>query len=291
MKKTQIKAVMEPDAAPIKLTLEAIYKDKIFEATTLRQPQWMRDGKRFSFLDNAPESEVTTVWIYDIGTGERTPIVPASALKLPVSKRPKKAEPPPDTDEDEDAPDTPEQPETLAIHGYQWSPDETRILFARIPHRRSATGDTALYVYTLATKTLKRVSRSEAEHRNVKWSPDGKYLGYVRADDLYLLELQTGKELRLTDTAAPNVYNGRFGWVYEEELDLVDGWAWSPDGRHIAYFRVDETPVPEIDLPKYDDLHMQPVRTRYPKAGDPNPIIKIGVIDLGVQVFRYSGVQ
>src|SRR5579871_4467064 len=96
MKKTHVKAVLEPVAAPVALTLEAIYKDKIFEATTLRQPHWMRDGKRFSFLDNAPESDITTVWMYDIITGERTPIVRANALKLPASKRPKKAEPPVD---------------------------------------------------------------------------------------------------------------------------------------------------------------------------------------------------
>lgn len=270
-----------PFVAPSILTLEAIYKDKVFEVTTLRQPAWMKDSRRFSYLDVAPESAIVTVWTYDVETGSRTPVVPPAALHLTPEDLPKKPElVSPDAESDEEAPEGKKKPDVLTLHGYQWSPDESQLLFARTPHRRSAQGDSMLFVYTLGDQSVRRVSKGEVEHRNVKWSPDGKRLGYVRDNDLWLLDIATGQETRLTDSGSASVYNGRFGWVYEEELSLVDGWAWSPSGKQIAYFQIDETAVPEIDLPNFDDLHMRPVRTRYPKAGDPNPGVKIGVIDV-----------
>ena len=58
---------------PLKLTLTAIYQEKVFETTSLREPIWMQDGLRFSYLDAAPDpdSDVMTVWIYDVRAGER----------------------------------------------------------------------------------------------------------------------------------------------------------------------------------------------------------------------------
>src|SRR5579871_2702463 len=260
------------DAESVRLTLEAIYTDKIFETAQLRQPQWLQDSNRFSYIDTFPDTEINTIWIYDIRSGERTPVIAAETLQLPA--------PEPKPESNGSAPETPASPEFIPIPGYQWSPDETRMLLAHLPHRRASHGDKALYVYTLATGELHKIADSEHEHRNAKWSPDGRTVGYVRQDDIYLLELATGREMRLTAAPSAAIYNGRFGWVYEEELALADGWAFSPDGRSLAYFQIDETDVPQIDLPDYDHLHMKPVQMRYPKAGDPNPIVKIGVISL-----------
>ena len=250
----QIAQSIEPPPTLPPLTLEAIYTDKIFEAKRLRQPHWLKDGRRFSYIDATPGAETLTVWIYDTDTQQRTMLLDAETLKV--------------------------NGEPLVLHGYHWSPDETRLLFARLPHAHDAEGDKALYVYTLATHTLSCVAKTEQEYRNVKWSPDGMSLGYVRGDDLYTLDLASGMETRLTDTASLTVYNGRFGWVYQEELYLVDGWAWSPDGQRIAYYQVDETHVPTVDLTRYDDMRLAPRVQRYPKSGDPNPAVRIGIIEL-----------
>ena len=263
-------------AAP--LTLEAIYTDNIFEPKPLRQPHWLKDGKQFSFLDAAlkqetartqasdkeaddkagnketTDKELLTLWIFDVERRQRAPIIAAEVLQM--------------------------APEPLTIHSYLWSPDETRVLLARPPRAHDPEGDTELWIYTLATRALTCVARGGEgeEFRNVKWSPDGLRLGYVRADDLYVLDLESGTEQRLTNDASPTVYNGRFGWVYQEELYLVDGWAWSPDGQHIAYCQCDETQVPVVPLTRYETLHLAPELQRYPKAGDPNPVVRVGVV-------------
>ena len=279
MENKELPLMPEADAVPEALTAELLYKDKIFEATYLRDPQWLQDSKRFSFLDHAPDSKISTVWLYNIETGEKAPLIALDTLKFSESERAKNAVVPA---AEGGEPLTGENPaDYYAIPGYQWSPDETQLLLTTAPkHRSFGKGDTALYVYTIATKSIDRVTKEDANHLNAKWSPDKRRIAYVKNDDLYVADSKGEHEIRLTDTAAKTVYNGRFGWVYEEELDLVDGWAWSPDGKRIAYYQIDETPVPQINLPNYDDLHMKPIETRYPKAGDPNPLVRIGILDV-----------
>lgn len=261
---------------PPALTLEDIYTEKIFEAARLQQPHWMQDSLRFSYVDRAPDSETSTLWLYEVATGARTVVIPEATLHLPPAERIPLAF----GEREPEDPEAARKRGILAIPGYQWSPDEKSILIASLPQRRASQGDFGLFVFDVATQTLKRVTPQRREYRNVKWSPDSRSLGYVHGDDLYRLDLETGIETRLTDSAQPLVYNGRFGWVYEEEVEIADGWSWSPDGRRIAYFQQDETGVPQVDLPDYADLHMTPRQTRYPKAGDPNPLVKIGVLEV-----------
>jgi dipeptidyl-peptidase-4 len=268
---------------PLPLTLEDIYTHKIFEAVRLQQPHWMQDSLRFSYVDRVPDSETSTLWFYEIATGTRTVVIPADAFHLAPEDRIKPFPAPGEIETAETEPETPEQERkrsTLPIPGYQWSPDEKRILIANLPQRRASHGDVALFVFDVEAQTMRRVTPERHEYRNVKWSPDSRSLGYVREDDLYRLDLETGVETRLTDTARAQLYNGRLGWVYEEEVELADGWTWSPDGCRIAYFLQDEKDVPQVDLPNYAALHMTPRQTRYPKAGDPNPTVKIGVLDV-----------
>ncbi len=249
---------------PLKrLTIEDVYTGKVLDARSVREPHWMQDSKRFSYVDAAPGSKVQTLWMRDALAGELSVLVPEEALRLGA-----------------DAPaGTEDSDHYLKIDGYQWSPDEQSILFAHLPERRSARGDKSLYVYSLVDSKLRAVSTFESEHRNSKWSPDGKRIGYVRDDEVYVLTLDTARAVRLTDTATATRYNGRFGWVYEEELGLVDGWCWSPDGSRIAYCHVAEDDVPQIDITDFTHLHMQPVTMRYPKAGDANPTVRVGLIE------------
>ena len=186
------------------------------------------------------------------------------------TQRPRKPRKPPGEEDEAEAEAEAAKPGAYAIRGYLWSPDETRLLFAHAARPHFA-GDPALYLYTLATNTFQMVTPWPGAYRNAKWSPDGKWLGYVRDNDLYLLELATGQETRLTESPSSTIYNGRLGWVYEEELDLADGWAWSPDGNTIAYFQMDEAPVPKVDLFQLRRSSSEAGRDPLPESGRSKP--------------------
>ncbi|NIP59950.1 MAG: prolyl oligopeptidase family serine peptidase, partial [Gemmatimonadetes bacterium] len=114
-----------------------------------------------------------------------------------------------------------------------------------------------------------------------KFSPDGTRVGFVRDNDLWVVDLETREEVRLTEDGSDTVINGTFDWVYEEELGLQDGWRWSPDGARIAFWRIDEAPVQTFryDL-TYADLYPDVESVPYPKAGQPNPRARIGVVEV-----------
>ncbi|MDE2126847.1 MAG: DPP IV N-terminal domain-containing protein [Armatimonadetes bacterium] len=244
------------------LTLEDLFLKRRFDTATIKSPCWISGGAKFSYLDAAPGSTVQTVWVYDVEKRAAEVLIAPEALNVPGKTDP-----------------AAEQP--LTISGYIWSPDESAILFCDPPRAHAVEpGSECLWVYTLATGRLTAVGETRTRKRNVKWSPDGSRIGYVKRDEIWVLNLATGSEQQLTDTATTRRYNGRFGWVVEEELGLVDGWIWSPDSRSIAYWSVDESAVPEIGITDYESRLLEPVRMLYPKAGDPNPLMRIGVVSV-----------
>ena len=105
-------------------------------------------------------------------------------------------------------------------------------------------------------------------------------LGEERGGDMYVVDLASRAERRLTNDATDHVFNGHFDWVYEEEFGLAQAWNWSPDSRHIAYWQIDETKEPEIQLSDYSGLHQTWDHLRIPQPGDSNPTAKIGVADV-----------
>ena len=144
-------------------------------------------------------------------------------------------------------------------------------------HSFSAT----YFVYDLLKKTIYPLSEKNSDLRNVKFSPNGNYFSYVRQDnDLYVYDYTKKREKRLTNSGSDVISNGHFGWLYEEELTGYDGYRWAPDSRSIAFWEEDQSDVPEyfmIDqLSHYPDVK----KLRYPKVGEPNPKIRIGIIDI-----------
>lgn len=113
-----------------------------------------------------------------------------------------------------------------------------------------------------------------------KLSPDGSRVAFVRANDLWVTDLATGAESRLTSDGSETIINGTSDWVYEEELGLRDAFRWSPDGTRIAYWRFDQGAVKSFPL--VDELSLYPTVTtlRYPKAGETNSTVRIGVVNV-----------
>ena len=144
-----------------------------------------------------------------------------------------------------------------------------------------------LFYFTIGDKELKRLTNDNAGEVNARFSPDGKKIAYTKLNDLYVFDLVDGKEIRLTYDASEKIYNGYSSWVYMEEIlgraSRYAAFWWSPDGEKIAYLRTDESNVPMFTLNRLDEadgIHGLIEATPYPKPGDPNPSVKMGIVNI-----------
>lgn len=160
---------------------------------------------------------------------------------------------------------------------FEWSSDSKFILFQtnfRSVWRNSGNAD--YYLFSLSDKQLKLVAK---DAYTAQLSPDGRKVCYEREGNLFVLELASQKTTQLTKDAQKSFYNGRFGWVYEEEFGLVQAWDWSPDSRYIAFWQTDERSIPIYqftDYSSFDDVYEE---VPYPRVGDPVPTVRIGIAD------------
>lgn len=122
---------------------------------------------------------------------------------------------------------------------------------------------------------------------NPTLSPDEKMVAYTKKNDLFVVDIATKKETRLTHDGSDVILNGYASWVYMEEIlgraSQYQAFWWSPDSKHLAFFRSDESLVPEYTMTDAPGLHGIVSSLRYPKVGDPNPEVKVGVVDLSIQ--------
>ena len=163
---------------------------------------------------------------------------------------------------------------------YDLSPDESSILIAasegsRPIYRHSYTAD----YYLAATGGTPRLILEDA--RDVSFSPDGHTLAFARGNDLHIYDIATGRITDVTDDGEWNrTINGTTDWVYEEELGFTRAYAFSPDSRHVAYLRFDESRVPLFEMMRYDgELYDKAYSFKYPKAGGTNSTVELWVYD------------
>jgi len=155
------------------------------------------------------------------------------------------------------------------------SEDYARFIFSK---------DNDLYYFEAAGKSLKQLTSNKAEEKTPILSPDAKKVAFTREHDLYVIDLASGAEQRLTFDGSETILNGWASWVYMEEilgraLQYRAFW-WAPNSESIAFMRFDDAPVPEFTLVKADGVHGEVEKQRYPKPGDPNPEVRLGVAHL-----------
>ncbi|HEX7019249.1 MAG TPA: S9 family peptidase [Gemmatimonadaceae bacterium] len=226
----------------------------LYGRTGPRGVVWIEGGNRFSFINVDPQTRRTEIRSYDPATGRDTLLFSAAGLTFPGTTNP------------------------FEYQSFQYSRDFRNLVFQtnfRQIFRRSGTSD--FYVYSLGTRSLQLAGRNA---RTAELSPDGATLGEERDGDMYVVDLATHQEKRLTSDATEHVFNGHFDWVYEEEFGLAQAWNWSPDSRHIAFWQVDESKEPEIQLTDYSGRHPDWEHLRIPQPGDSNPTVRIGVSDV-----------
>jgi dipeptidyl-peptidase-4 len=111
-----------------------------------------------------------------------------------------------------------------------------------------------------------------------QWSPDGTKVGALRDDDLHVIDVARGIDTQLTHGAGAALQHGEAEFVAQEEMDRRDGFWWSPDSRSIAYEEADLSPVETDYIADPLAPAQKPVQFRYPRAGTPNALVRLGVI-------------
>jgi dipeptidyl-peptidase 4 len=215
---------------------------------------WLDGGSRFSFINTDPRTGRSEIRAYDPATGRDTLLFSGTGLTFPGTTNP------------------------FLYEGFQWARDFKNIIFQanfKQIYRRSGTAD--FYIYSLAARSLVLAGKGA---RTAELSPDGTMLGEERNGDMYVVDLSAHQERRLTTDARTHVFNGHFDWVYEEEFGLPQAWSWSPDSKHIAYWQIDESKEPEIQITDYSGRHPEWDRIRIPQPGDTNPTARIGVANV-----------
>ncbi len=129
----------------------------------------------------------------------------------------------------------------------------------------------------------KKVTNSpNEEEQNPTLSPDKKHIAFTRNSNLFSVNIATGKEIQYTNDGTDVIYNGWSSWVYYEEIlgrpTNYKAFWWSPDSKQIAFMRFDDTKVPmfPIYVSKGQNGYLE--ETRYPKAGQDNPEVKVGFV-------------
>lgn len=147
--------------------------------------------------------------------------------------------------------------------------------------------DNDLWYFKVGAEAPVRLTFDDAVENNPAFSPDAMKAAYTKGRDLYVIDINTARETRLTFDGGDKIYNGWASWVYYEEIlgrgSRYSAFWWSPDSRRIAYLHTDDNPVPEFIINRIDEadgLHGTQEIVPYPKPGDPNPVVRMGVVDI-----------
>jgi dipeptidyl-peptidase-4 len=142
--------------------------------------------------------------------------------------------------------------------------------------------DGDVFLLDLAAARFDRITRTPERESVARLSPDGRKVAFVRGNDLWVYDVASKTEARLTSDGSANVLNGALSWVYWEEVFNHNeaGYWWSDDSKAIAFLRTDETGIDEVGFQQFATAVPEVVTQRYPKAGNKNPQVRVGIADV-----------
>ena len=235
------------------ITLEDLWKNNTFSVKDVPGFNAMKDGQHYTQIDR--EGTHTYIRVYNLETGkqERT-LFDNESQKFGGS--------------------------ALSVDEYIFSKDEKKMLLlseSENIYRRSVLH--RAYVYDIASGSIKLLDYDKVLHAT--FSPDGQKVAFVKNNNLYYKDLQKDMVVPVTNDGEKNrIINGNCDWVYEEEFSFTRAFDWSADGSYLAYYRFDESLVPEYTIAKYTGLYPEQYKYKYPKAGERNSIVQIKVYDV-----------
>ncbi|MGM9794796.1 MAG: S9 family peptidase [Candidatus Aphodosoma sp.] len=168
------------------------------------------------------------------------------------------------------------------IAGYEFDVSESRILIhtETTPiYRRSFT--TNYYVYQVDRNILEPLSTEHQPQQMAAFSPNGRMVAFAYNNNLYLKKLDYNTVSAITEDGEKNkIINGTPDWVYEEEFGANRYFVWSPDSRHLAWIRFDESNIKMFSFDKYAHPYDFQYTYKYPKAGETNSTVSVHVYDI-----------
>ncbi|MCU1259111.1 MAG: peptidase dipeptidylpeptidase domain protein, partial [Bryobacterales bacterium] len=211
---------------------------------------WAPDGNRFAY------TEAGKLWTYDVQSGKRHQVIELKQLEDAAAK----TEAPEITDWTN---------RRVSSQSQQWFASSKRMLV-------NAGGD--LFVVDLDKGHFEQLTETREAEQDPKLSPDNTKVSFRRGHDLYCLDIASKRVTRLTHDGSDTLLNAELDWVYPEELDLGTAHWWSPDSKSIAYLQLDISHEPVYPQVSLLNTHGKLEPERYPKPGDPNAEVRVGVV-------------
>jgi len=258
-------ALAAAPASAERLTLDRIHGEPSLAGPGVKNLKVSPDGERVTFLRGREDNQFQQdLWEYNMKDKttrrlvDSKKLVPNEELSLEEKARRERAR-------------------TASLSGiitYSWSPDGKQLL---VP----IAGD--LYLVDVAHPDAARKVAS-GNVLDPKISPKGRYVSFVRNQNLFVIDLKSGAERQLTSDGKGTVHNGEAEFIAQEEMDQTTGYYWAPDDSGIAYKRYDEAPVPVARRFEIFADRTEVIDQRYPAAGDPNVLVDLFIVapDTGV---------
>ena len=137
-----------------------------------------------------------------------------------------------------------------------------------------------LYLYDVGSSQATRLTVAQGREEEATFSPDGRSIAFVRSNNLYVVDIEGQREYALTTDGTDDLLNGKLDWVYQEEIygrGRFRAYWWSPDSARLAFLQINERPVPKYTVTDHIPYRPALETDGYPKAGDPNPTVKLGI--------------
>jgi len=172
-----------------------------------------------------------------------------------------------------------ENGDAVKFSGFEFSSDENLVLvYTNVEKIYRHSFRAHYYIYNIKAKLTMKVDDEKVRYATI--SPNGEYVAYVKGNNLYYKTIANQKTQQITEDGEKNkIINGAVDWVYEEEFSMSRGFEWSPNSDKIAFYRFDETEVPEFTMPIYGGLYPRQETWKYPKAGEKNSVVDVYIFD------------